>query len=428
MPAFHLISIFPEFFSSPLCTSLLGKAIQKNLVSVSLHNPRDYAKNPHRHVDDAPFGGGPGMIIQPQPVAEAIAMLPKPGKIILMSPAGKQLTPRLSRKLAQEENLTIICGRYEGVDARLQEIYPIEEIAFGETILNGGETAALAVMESVARFIPGFMHQPESLENESLSAGLLEYPQYTRPEKWGDKKVPEVLLSGNHKKIAEWRRQMSLTKTLMTRPELLDVAPLSHQDREYLSTIPRLRAARNLSFCLVHAPIKLDKGKTGISSLTNLDIHDISRISHAYGMGPFYILTPLQDQLSLAETIIWHWTKGPGSISNPDRAQALRIAQPVASFENLAEEAKNYYGEDPIYLVASAVWPKKHDPVTFKDILKICQAKPAIILLGTAGGLDLKSLPMEFLHMRPLRFLDQNHLSVRGAAAIIADRILGDYN
>lgn len=425
---FHLVSIFPEFFDSPLQTSLLGKAAARRLISFDFHNPRDYSKNKHKHIDDAPFGGGPGMIMQAPPVYDAVKQIAQPGRILVLTPQGKQLDAQISAELAQEENITLICGRYEGIDARLCEKLPVEEIAVGNAVLNGGETAALAVIESVSRYLPGFMHASESLAEESLTGGLLEYPQFTRPVEWQDKHVPEILLSGHHAEIAKWRRKMSLHKTLTCRPKLLNNARLSSNDAEILKDFPRLRAGRNLSFCLVHHPVRLKDGSAGASSLTNLDVHDISRISHTYGMGPFYILTPLKEQLELAQTLIWHWTKGPGSKTNPDRAKALSLARLVENFESLIAEARSWHGIEPIFIAASAAWPKNSAPLSCSEILKICQRRPVIILLGTAGGLALKFLPVACEHVRPVRFLDINHLSVRSAAAILADRILGDYN
>ena len=321
MLRFHLVSLFPEFFRSPLETALLGRAREAGIVDFSFHDPRSFSTSRHHHVDDRPYGGGPGMVMQGEPVAAALRSIEKPGRMILLAPSGRPLNDALARELALEEDLTLICGRYEGLDARLLDIFPLEPVSVGEAVLNGGETAALAVIESVARLVPGFMGKEESGDDESFSNGLLEYPPYTRPEVREGREVPEVLRGGDHGAVARWRRQQSLATTLRVRPDLLDSAPLVAEDARHLATLPRTRAGRNLSFCLVHYPVLLGRKNSGVSSLTNLDIHDIARISRSYAMGPFYAVTPLEDQQRLLQAIVRHWTQGAGSRGNPDRAR-----------------------------------------------------------------------------------------------------------
>lgn len=427
---FNIITLFPEFFATPLETSLLGRARKNGILDYNFINPRDFSADKHRHVDDSPFGGGPGMVMQVAPVADAIKSIPDPGRILLMSPRGKELDASLARQLAANENLTLICGRYEGIDARISEFFPIEEISICPAVLNGGETAALAVIESVSRFIPCFMGKDESALEESFSNGLLEYPQYTRPETFEGKTVPEILLGGNHALIARWRRDASLAATLAMRPELLDSAPMDAEDARVLASLPRLRAGRNLSFCLCHHPVRLEKNRIGTSSLTNLDIHDIARISRSYGMGPFYVLTPLEDQLAIMANILSHWRERVDPSEHGDRQRALEHVCAVRDFAELHEAAVKYYGMEPEFLATSASWQRgKKAPVPLapKAVREICGQSPVVILLGTARGLDMDSLDIKCRMLRPLRFLNENHLSVRSAAAILADRILGDY-
>ena len=259
MLRFHLVSLFPEFFRTPLETALLGRAREAGIVDFSFHDPRSFSTSRHHHVDDRPYGGGPGMVMQGEPVAAALRSIEKPGRMILLAPSGRPLNDALARELAREEDLTLICGRYEGLDARLLDIFPLEPVSVGEAVLNGGETAALAVIESVARLVPGFMGKEESGDDESFSNGLLEYPHYTRPEVLEGREVPEVLRGGDHGAVARWRRQQSLATTLRVRPDLLDSAPLVAEDARHLATLPRTRAGRNLSFCLVHYPVLLGR-------------------------------------------------------------------------------------------------------------------------------------------------------------------------
>ena len=234
MLRFHLVSLFPEFFRSPLETALLGRAREAGIVDFSFHDPRSFSTSRHHHVDDRPYGGGPGMVMQGEPVAAALRSIEKPGRMILLAPSGRPLNDALARELAREEDLTLICGRYEGLDARLLDIFPLEPVSVGEAVLNGGETAALAVIESVARLVPGFMGKEESGDDESFSNGLLEYPQYTRPEVWRGRAVPQVLLSGHHENIRKWRRRESLRVTGKNRPDLLSAFPLNAEDRKLL--------------------------------------------------------------------------------------------------------------------------------------------------------------------------------------------------
>ncbi|QCC85112.1 tRNA (guanosine(37)-N1)-methyltransferase TrmD [Desulfovibrio desulfuricans] len=434
MPRFHLVTLFPEFFESPLSTALMGRAREAGIVDCSLHDPRQFSTDKHRHVDDRPYGGGPGMVMQGEPLARALRSIERPGRMLFMAPGGRPLAQDMVRELAREEDLTIVCGRYEGIDARLLQLFPLEPVSVGDIVLNGGESAALSVLEAVARLMPGFMGKEESGEDESFSHGLLEYPHYTRPENFEGLQVPDVLQSGDHGRIARWRRQESVRATLRMRPEMLNDAPLYREDVQTLAETPRERPGRNLSFCLVHYPVSLGAKKTGASSLTNLDIHDIARISRSYAMGFFYAVTPLRDQLRVLEEILRHWTRGPGGIGNADRAQALGLVQPATSLEEAVAHMTAQYGTRPRLVASSAVWPDRGKasqlesmPMTPRDVRRWCDQGPVMLCLGTAQGLAPEVLEQCEGTLRPVRFLGYNHLSVRSAAAILADRILGDY-
>ncbi len=439
MHHFHLVTLFPEFFSSPLNCGLLAKAQEKGLISFSFHNPRKFSDNRHQHIDDRPYGGGPGMVMQAEPVGRAVLEIPGPGRIILLSAGGRTLTQALACSMAKEEHLTLICGRYEGIDQRLEGYLEandrsLEAISLCDAVLNGGESAALAIVEAVARLIPGFMGKEESSLDESFSAGCLEFPQYTRPPELNGLAVPDVLLSGDHGRIKKWQRRESLAATLALRPELLAQASLDENDQELLRAIPRERAGRNLSFCLIHYPVQLEQRKIGTSSLTNLDIHDIARISRSYGMGPFYVLSPLPAQIELLAKILEHWLEGPGAKNNPARKKALELVRPVTTLEEALADTEKRCGVRPTLLASSAAWPKgagekgTYAPLTPKEALGLCQHGPVLLCLGTAGGLAADFISSCAAKLRPLRFLNENHLSVRAAAAIYADRILGDFN
>ena len=427
---FHVVTLFPEFFASPLATGLMGRARTSGLLKVSFHDPRLFSTSKHNHVDDRPYGGGPGMVLQPGPVAACVRQIDKPGRMIFLTPGGRPFTQTLAREYALEENLTLVCGRYEGLDARAAEILPLEPVCVGDAVLNGGETAALAIMEAVGRLVPGFMGKDASGEDESFSQGILEYPHYTRPEVFEGLEVPAVLRNGDHARISAWRREQALAATLRLRPDLLDSASLDHSDAAVLSSIPRERPGRNLSFCLLHYPVLLEEKKCGASSLTNLDIHDIARISRSYGMGPFYVATPLEDQARLLADILRHWGVGAGGSAKPDRSRALSLVRGVSSLEEAVALATLRAGVEPLLVGTSAAWPEKKCaalPATALQVRKWCRERPVLLCLGTARGLAPEVLARCHARIRPLRFLGDNHLSVRSAAAILADRILGDF-
>ena len=224
---FDVLTLFPEMFSGYMTQSLLKLAIERSLVEIKLHNIRDYSRDKHKCVDDRPFGGGPGMVLKPEPVVEAVEGVQqtadKPGHLILLSPQGKKLDQPLVEQLAQHSRLLLLCGRYEGFDQRVSDILQPEEISVGDFILNGGEVAAMVVIDTLIRLVPGVLGDEHSNRLDSFSTGnrLLEHAQYTRPREYRGLKVPEVLVSGNHEEIAQWREANSLQRTQERRADLL---------------------------------------------------------------------------------------------------------------------------------------------------------------------------------------------------------------
>ncbi len=237
-----VFTLFPEMLQPMLSGSILGRAISAGHISVELFNIRDYTLDRHRSTDDYPFGGGAGMVMTAQPIIDAITQntsQPFCGRRIYLSPRGRTLNQRVVESLAQEEELVLLCGHYEGVDQRALDAVIDEELSIGDYVLTGGELGALVVIDAVSRMIPGVLGSAESSEDESFSTGLLEYPQYTRPADFRGMMVPEVLLSGNHADIVAWRREQSLEITLNRRPEMLDSAPLTAEDQALLARIRR---------------------------------------------------------------------------------------------------------------------------------------------------------------------------------------------
>ncbi|MBU1027018.1 MAG: tRNA (guanosine(37)-N1)-methyltransferase TrmD [Candidatus Margulisbacteria bacterium] len=232
-----IVTLFPEMFQGPLNESLLKKAQTKGLFNFSLVNIRDFAQDKHKTVDDPAYGGGAGMVMKGDVVKEAVSSKQKAvSRVVLMCPTGQPLTQEKVKALAKQEHLIILCGHYEGIDERVRDLVD-EEISIGDYVLTGGEIPAMVLVDAVVRQIPGVVKEGESLVNDSFYNGILDYPSYTKPEDLEGKKVPEVLLSGNHAEIDRWRRKEALRKTLYRRPELLSQAQISKEDRELLKEI-----------------------------------------------------------------------------------------------------------------------------------------------------------------------------------------------
>jgi tRNA (guanine37-N1)-methyltransferase len=237
---FDVLSIFPEMFHSPLNFSLLKKAQEKGLIEIDLHDIRDWAEDKHNMTDDAPYGGGCGMVMKVEPVERALAAVKRAdvqSLVLLMTPQGETFNQKIATRLAEEKHIIIICGRYEGVDERIREHLADREISIGDYILTGGELSALVVIDAVSRLIPGVLGNDASAATESFSQGLLEYPQYTRPADYKGLCVPDVLVSGNHAQIERWQRIEAIKRTWLRRPDLLEKIELSEGDKINLEKI-----------------------------------------------------------------------------------------------------------------------------------------------------------------------------------------------
>ena len=240
MIRFDVLSIFPEMFISPLSFSLLKKAQEKGLLSINLHDIRNWAEDKHKMTDDAPYGGGCGMVMKVEPVEKALKAVKGStdnSLVLLMTPQGETFNQKIAAELSGKEQIIIICGRYEGVDERIREHLVDREISIGDYILTGGELPALVLIDAVSRLIPGVLGNEESTVSESFSSGLLEYPQYTRPAEYKGWKVPDVLVSGNHAEIELWQKNESLQRTYKRRPDLLAKINLSPQEKKNLEKI-----------------------------------------------------------------------------------------------------------------------------------------------------------------------------------------------
>jgi tRNA (guanine37-N1)-methyltransferase len=240
-----IVTIFPRMIEAPLAEGVVGRAIQRGVIDVGVHDLRRFATDRHRVVDDVPFGGGPGMVMKPEPLFAAIDWIREargdPGAIVLTTPDGPHLTHAVAERLSGLSHVVVLCGRYEGVDDRVRQRLVTEELSIGDYVLSGGELPALVIVDAVARLVPGVVGDEESVARDSFAGGLLDYPQYTRPAAFRGMTVPAVLLSGHHAEIARWRRREALARTLERRPELIERAELDAGDRALLRELQEQR-------------------------------------------------------------------------------------------------------------------------------------------------------------------------------------------
>jgi len=423
MLSFTIITIFPEMFASPLGHSILKKAQEKGLISVRLVDPREFARDKHRMTDDYPYGGGQGMVMKPEPLVAAIedarAASPQ-ARVILLSPQGRVFTQQVAARLAQEKALVLICGRYEGVDERVKAFVD-EELSIGDYTLSGGEPAATVVIDAVARLIPGVLGNDNSAADESFSDGLLEYPQYTRPEEFRGMKVPEVLLSGDHERVKRWRREMSLRLTRERRPDLAAQATLTQAEKT-----AALAVKAPVYIALLHYPVYDKNGQVVTTAVTNMDIHDIARSGRTYGVRGFYVVTPVKALQKLARKIIDHWEEGYGAQYNATRKEALALARICDSLDDVLIDIEREAGEKPLIIVTSArAGEGRASFAALRDMLKN-NSRPFLILFGTGWGLtDIIFSQADYVLEAIESTSGYNHLSVRSAAAIVLDRLLG---
>ncbi len=233
---FHVLTLFPDMIKDGMNTSITGKAIEKGLMDLDVRNIRDYTLDKHLHVDDAPYGGGAGMVMQAEPIYRAYEdlNLKKKTRVIYVTPQGRVFNQQIATDLAKEEELVFLCGHYEGIDERVLDLIATDFISIGDYVLTGGELPAMVMMDAISRLVPGVLHNDESAQDESFADNLLEYPQYTRPEVFEGVRVPDVLLSGHHANIAKWRREQSLLRTYQRRPDLFNQVELDKKDKKFL--------------------------------------------------------------------------------------------------------------------------------------------------------------------------------------------------
>lgn len=411
---YQILTLFPELFSTFKNEGLISRALKEGHISIEAHNLRDYAINSHGQVDDTPYGGGSGMVLTCETAEKAIAKAkekdPK-AKVVLLTPRGKVFNQKTAHELSNEEGLIFLTPRYEGVDERVVEEFVDIELCLGDFILMGGEVASMAVIEATARLLPGILGNPESIKEESFENNLLEYPQYTKPQSYKGKEVPEVLTSGNHQNISTWRKDRALKDTLERRPDL--IAKDSSINCE-------------LSVALIHYPVVGKQGETITSSITNIDLHDIARSSKTFGATKLYIVHPTKTLRALVQKICEHWESGYGFTYNHNRSDALKLISIMPDFDDMLIDIEQRTGKLPKLITTSAKdCEKAIDYTRGKAILQNSE-DPHLLILGTSWGLSDEILERADYQLKPIKGpTEYNHLSVRAAAAIMLDRLLG---
>jgi len=426
---FDIVTIFPDFFDSVFSFGVINRAVENNAVEINVHDLRTYSAEKHGKTDDTPYGGGSGMLMTPEPIGNAIGRIREKGlrsAVILTTPKGEEFDDRKAQELCGFEQLIILCGRYEGVDDRVSELYVDMKISTGKYINSGGEYACSLIVDAVSRYLPGVLGNTESLSSESLTNGLLEYPQYTKPRTYRGKKVPELLLSGDHEKIRKWRRQESIKSTLIHNPASLDDAQLSKEENAFLK---ELKVGNSPDFrvyiALVHYPAYNNRLEVVSTAFKSIDAHDISRDATTYGVKKFYLINPVEEQRRLAGRLVDHWIEGEGRSFNETKSKAFGIITIMSTIEEAVEQIEEIEGKKPKIVVTDA---RFSDDMTGYRVLreKIFEnTEPFLILFGTGWGLTLETIKAADYVLKPISgYSEFNHLSVRSAAAIVLDRLL----
>jgi tRNA (guanine37-N1)-methyltransferase len=425
-------TLFPKLYSEFLSSSIIGKAAREGKIIFDLINVLDFYQ---KERVDAPIAGhGPGMLLKADAIKKTVEKVEAKSKNkkvfkIFFSPHGKTLNQDLIKRIknkTQKENLDLllIAGRYEGCDARAEDKYADEIISVGNFVTMGGDLPAMIFIESLVRLLPGIVGNVESIEQDSFCNNLIDSAHYVNPDIWEGVKIPEVLKSGNHKQIEEWRKNNSLKRTLIDGHfNWWRNRKLSEQEKnDAKQTIPN-------HYCiLLHNDVVMPDGQIGESSVTSIDIHDISRSASTYGIRGAYIVTRLDAQQKLVNNFLDFWHKGRGTEANENRAFAIKNTKCLPEIDDVLSDIEKDEGKKPICIVTSSRRNVPHENMlNYSDQSKIWkQNRPVIFIFGTAHGISNELMKNLDYKLIPIDGLEKfNFLSVRSAAAIIFDRWLG---
>ena len=427
MKTYNVLTIFPEMIESVFKQGVVSKAVEKGIVSINPVNIRDYAEGRHLITDDYQYGGGAGLVMKVEPIYEAVSALKEKANtfVVLLDPRGKKFDQKIAEQMAKDyDNITFLCGRYEGVDERVRELVVDMELSLGDFILTGGEFAAITVIDSIARLVPGVLGDETSADEESFTTGMLEYPHYTRPVEYKGLRVPEVLMQGNHSQIEKWRMEKALEITRKNRPDLLKISQLDIESRKKICAEQKrgLSKKLKLNVALMHYPMKDKQGDTVATAITNLDLHDISRSCRTYSVENYYVVTPIIAQREIASRVVNHWIDGFGSTYNPNRMEAFSHTMLMDSLSEAILDIEKRHKKRPL-IVATTARPDRAT-ITAKHLGVISEEQPVLLIFGTGWGFADEVLETADYIVEPIEGVGEfNHLSVRSAVAILLDRI-----
>lgn len=414
-----IVTAFPDLLKGYLSTSVLGRGIEAGKLKVAAVDVRDFAPGSYRQIDDYSFGGG-GMVLMAEPLEKALdAIAPKKERYVLYpSPQGVPLHQELIEDLygiSKVKRLVVVCGHYEGVDERFVQRSVDLEVSLGDFVLTGGELPALAIVDAVSRLVKGVVGRECAVREDSFYSGMLDHPHYTRPANYRDCEVPEVLLSGDARRIESFRRETAVERTLARRPDLLSGAGI----------MPYLK--KGVYVIQLHHPVLDRNGNKGTTSITGMDLHDIARACRTYGVKKYLIVTPLAAQREMVKRIASHWLTGYGAEYNPDRSAAMRTIKTFAEFDKaLAWVEKRE--KSPPYTIATTAKERegsRHWKGLKRELLGL--DRPVVFLFGTGSGLHDEIFERSSSIMSPIAGAEgaYNHLSVRSAASVVLDRFFG---
>ncbi len=432
-----IITVFDELYSSFLKTSLIGRAQAEGKVSFNVLKLSDFCE-PKERIDEPTCGPGAGMVLKPEVMQRAIQAAGAkygPGYTIFFTPQGTPLTQQILRHTAKQVttpttkktsepgmHIILVAGRYEGFDERTLEAYADAQLSIGDYVLLGGDLPIQVFLEGLLRLLPGVVGKVESIEHESFEGPWLDYPVYGLPKSWQSRDVPEVLLSGNHKAIDQWRSEQAAQNTLLKRFDHFSKTVREKHDKELAQKlIPPHYVA------LMHTDVCTHPGREGNTSITSIDLHDIARSSATYGVKNFFVVSPLEDQQSIMDSFLQYWHSKEGQEYNQNRYDAILRLIAARSFDEVVQAIEQKEGVKPVVVATSAQHTDHPGAIDFYSQGTVwAQERPVLLLLGTGHGLTQKRVASCDYLLDPINGLPEyNHLSVRAAAGIMLDRWLG---
>lgn len=424
-----ILTVFSELYDSFLKTSLVGRAQEKGIVSINATSFFSYVA-PKERIDAPTFGHGSGMVIRPDVLEKAITDKESqhgPAYKIFFSPQGKKLDQALLRDLAvlfqEKKHIMFIPARYEGMDARIEQVYADQIISIGDFVLLGGDLPTMVLLEGLLRLLPGVVGKQDSIEQESFSGPFVDYPVYTAPVVWHGLEVPEVIRSGNHAAMNAWRTEQAVSHTVLGHFDWLRSRNLTDEQKKLSRTyIPHHYVA------LQHGDVLIgDDRVLGTTSVTSIDIHDIARSSKTYGVESLFIVTPLVDQKRIVQTLLDFWQTGVGIDYNRHRHQAINMVQIQENLDGVIAAIEAKEGIKPVLVATSACNYGPDKTISFYDQEKVwALGRPVLFIFGTGQGLSEELMERCDFVLMPLQgFSNFNHLSVRSAVAIILNQWMG---